>query len=68
MQNELISIKEYFTLDPLMVPVVVYLCPKDDLPLLCDHVPAYMVIAAICLALNYTKVLLKKPEVCTMFL
>ncbi len=59
-----LDIKAYFQLDPLMVPLFVYLCPKDDLPVLCDHVPLYMVIAVICHTLESRyKIILKKFEV-----
>ena len=61
-QTILIDIKDYFALDPLLIPVVVYLCPKDDLPILCDHVPIYMVIAVINHTLS-TMTNLKKTEV-----
>ena len=62
MQTVLPNIKEYFALDPLMLPVVIYLCPKDDLPFLCDHVPIYMVIAVINHTLK-TKRSLRQNEV-----
>ena len=62
MEKHLLDIKAYFNLDPLMVSLFVYLCPKDDLPFLCDHVPLYMVIAVICHTLS-VRYLLKKLEV-----
>ncbi len=62
MDKHLVDIKAYFNLDPLMVPLFVYLCPKDDLPVLCDNVPLYIVIAVICHALQ-SRNLLKKIEV-----
>ena len=63
MDKHLVDIKGYFNLDPLMVPLFVYLCPKNDLPVLCDHVPLYMVIAVICHALQSNIYPLKKFEV-----
>ncbi len=62
MQTIIVDIKDYFALDPFLLPVVVYLCPKDDLPILCDHVPIYMVIAVINHTLS-TMTNLKKTEV-----
>ena len=47
-------IKEYiaelqmlFHLDPLIMPVLVYICPRDDLPLLCGHVPLSLIIGIV---------------------
>ncbi len=68
MQTIIVDIKDYFALDPFLLPVVVYLCPKDDLPILCDHVPIYMVIAVInhtlstMTNLKNTEVSIEKPE------
>ena len=36
-----------FPLDPLIMPALVYLCPKDDLPLLCEYVPLSLIIGII---------------------
>ena len=47
-------IKEYidelqmlFNLDPLIMPVLVYICPRDDLPLLCEYVPLSLIIGIV---------------------
>ena len=52
MQVLIEQIKEYFQLDQLLVPVVVYLSPKDNLPLLCDYVPLNVILAVINLELD----------------
>ncbi len=63
MEKHLLDVKAYFNLDPLMVVLFVYLCPEDNLPVLCDHVPLYMVIAVICHTLQSNRYPLKKFEV-----
>ena len=36
-----------FSLDPLIIPVLVYICPRDDLPLLCEYVPLSLIIGIV---------------------
>ena len=44
MKPVLDGIKEYFSSDPILISTVIYLCPDNDLPLLCD-IPLYMIVA-----------------------
>ena len=44
MRPVLDGIKEYFSSDPILISTVIYLCPDNDLPLLCD-VPLHMIVA-----------------------
>ena len=38
------ELKMMFPLDPLLMPTLVYICPRDDLPLLCDYVPLSLIM------------------------
>ena len=45
MKPVLDGIKEYFSTDPILISTVIYLCPDNDLQLLCDYVPLNMIVA-----------------------
>ena len=46
-QEHIDELKMLFHLDPLLMPTLVYICPRDDLPLLCDYVPLSLIIGTI---------------------
>ena len=51
-QATLSELKPLLKLDPLLAPTLLYICPKEDLPLLCDHVQLNLFIAIVFHNLN----------------
>ena len=54
------ELKILFQLDPLIMPALVYICPKDDLPLLCEYVPLSLFIGNISYKLTTMETLNKE--------
>ncbi len=46
------DIRPLLKLDPLLEPTLLYICPKEELPFLCDHVQLNLLIAIVVYNLN----------------
>ena len=50
-------------LDPLFLPIVVFVCPRPELVLLLLRIPPYLSAARVSVIVNQTKGMLNKNEV-----
>ena len=57
--------KDQFILDPLLVRVFVYICPKKDLPSLFERIPPVLSTARLVIMVKYAAAgIFNKNEVC----